>query len=243
MARRAPTLLLLILASGPAFAASIAGIEPDATLRLDDGQTLKLAGIETPSAPFGTGFGNWPLARMAAAALVPIAGRSVAIEGEPETDRWGRIVAEARLDDGRFVEDLLLAQGLARVMTTPRHRERAAEMLALEAAARAKGLGIWAHRYYAVRPPDGLDHESRQFEIVEGKLGQPDRHGSTLRLPFENADAELTLDRMSLRLFAAQSIDPADWAGRRVRLHGWVRWAGHPVIDVTHPEQVELLDG
>ena len=30
--------------------------------------------------------------------------------------------------------------------------------------------------------------------------------------------------------------------GKRIRVRGWLRSYNGPVIDVTHPEQIELLD-
>jgi hypothetical protein len=41
--------------------------------------------------------------------------------------------------------------------------------------------------------------------------------------------------------FAAAGIDVRALAGRRLRARGFLAWRGGPIIDATHPEQIELL--
>ena len=42
-------------------------------------------------------------------------------------------------------------------------------------------------------------------------------------------------------LFAAEGIDPLGLAGRTVRVRGWVDVLNGPMIEVTHPEQIEVV--
>ena len=44
-----------------------------------------------------------------------------------------------------------------------------------------------------------------------------------------------------LPLFREDGIDPLSLKGATVRLRGWVRFDARPMIDLTHPEQIELL--
>jgi micrococcal nuclease len=49
------------------------------------------------------------------------------------------------------------------------------------------------------------------------------------------------LPRSALPLFRNGGLDPMSLKGTTVRLRGWVRFDARPMIDVTHPEQIELL--
>ena len=43
----------------------------------------------------------------------------------------------------------------------------------------------------------------------------------------------------ALRVFTMEGIDPAAYEGRRIRVRGWVESWNGPMIEVTHPEQIE----
>jgi micrococcal nuclease len=42
-----------------------------------------------------------------------------------------------------------------------------------------------------------------------------------------------------LRVFAKEGIDVAAYQGRRIRVRGWVESWNGPMIEITHPEQIE----
>lgn len=44
------------------------------------------------------------------------------------------------------------------------------------------------------------------------------------------------------RKFAGSDVDLAMLEGKVIRVRGWVELWNGPVIKVTHPEQIELLD-
>ncbi len=54
-------------------------------------------------------------------------------------------------------------------------------------------------------------------------------------------DFTITISPRNLKSFSDGGIIPKDFAGRRVRVRGWLRWSNGPMIDVTHPEQIEVL--
>ncbi len=235
----------MLLAAQPSLAAetaAVAAVNPDATLLLGDGQIVKLAGIETPVPPPERKPEDWPLSVVAVKALTKAAlGHPLVLSGTQEIDRYDRIVANAETaDDDVWLEEILLKAGLARVQTTPLHRERATDMLALERVARAQRLGLWRQSFYAIRHPGELEHSSGYFELVEGKIGSAVRSRSLLRLRFAGSTDELRFDKAALALFAP--ADPATLQGQMIRVRGWVRWYGSPVIEITHPEQIETLD-
>jgi len=243
------------VAAGPARAAALeagpAGrvvevIDGD-TVILADGREVRLVGIQAPKLPLGRpGVARWPLADEAKAALAALVqGRRVEPRyGGLERDRHGRHLAHLYRDDSLWIQGALLRRGLARVYSFVDNRALIADMLAIEREARAAGRGIWSDPFYAVRSADEAAEAIGGFALVEGRVLAADIAGGRGYLNFGEdweTDFTIALERPALRLLEQTGIGIRDLAGRRVRVRGWVEsWDG-PRVEVTHPEQIELL--
>lgn len=237
-------------ALGLAFAAgaeAVSVIDGD-TLVLADGREIRLVGLQAPKLPLGrAGFEAWPLSAEAKARLEALAlGRHLDLGfGGRRGDRHGRVLAHLFDADGRWIQGELLASGLARVYSFADNRAAVAEMLALEREARAAGRGIWGDSFYAVRSAEAAGDWLGGFELVEGRVLAVGRGGGAAFLNFAEdwrQDFTLVLDRAAQKLFAAEGIALDGFAGRRVRVRGWLESYNGPMIEVTHPEQIELLE-
>jgi hypothetical protein len=138
-----------------------------------------------------------------------------------------------------------LLHNTARVHSYADNRALVGEMLAIEEEARQARRGLWRDPFYAVRRAEEAGRFVESFQPVEGTVvdiaqvkGQiflnfaPDWHSAfTAHLP-----------RDALPLFKEVRLDPLSLKGATVRLRGWVRFDARPMIDVTHPEQIELLN-
>jgi hypothetical protein len=143
----------------------------------------------------------------------------------------------------------MLEAGLARVYSFPDNRFCLGELYAAEAKARADGRGLWAHPFYqlrrADRPADLLklvDH----YELVEGRVLTADRAGARVYLNFGRhwkSDFTIVIDRLGQKLFRGAKIDPQIYEGKLIRVRGWIENRDGPRIEVTHPEQIEVLSG
>lgn len=60
-----------------------------------------------------------------------------------DTDRFDRLLRYAWLDDGRLVNEVLVAEGLADAVRFPPDTSRSGQLEAAESRARANRLGIW----------------------------------------------------------------------------------------------------
>jgi micrococcal nuclease len=222
---------------------SVAKILDGGTILLEDGKTIRLAGIEVPLPPLGHAADTlWVWDEAARSALETLVdGHQVTIrDALPTPDRYGRIIAQVVRDDGLWLEGDLIAQGAVRVQATPETAGLEPAMLQREAAARRDGLGLWQARFYDIRAPGALDHESGSFQIVEAVIRKAeDRHGVIWLDLGENAAARL--ERPARQKFKSAGLDPLTLAGQKLRLRGWVEWQGRPVLELTHPEAVELL--
>ena len=252
--------LLMLMAAAPVERLRVAAVVDGDTLELEDGRRLRLAGIEAAKPP-SNGLGNeadpgrrWPLAEAATAALKELAlGRELTIReegrGDVHTDRHGRLVAQVMRDDGLWLQGEMLARGHARVHTQPDTRALAREMLAVEAKARAAERGIWRTRAYAVRPaaePDALRRDRDSFQVVEGRVLRVTKAGNEAYLDFGEdwrTDVTVHIARGPLRDVQKAGIDPLSYEGRTVRVRGWVGLRNGPMIEITHPEQIERVEG
>lgn len=216
------------------------------TIDLEDGLRVRLAGIQAP-APARDSRPAWPLAVDAASETGALClGRSVTLHyGDDRRDRWQRALAHVLLDDGTWVQGHLLQRGFARVYTWPRTSTGARRMLDLERTARANRRGIWAERFYRIRNPSETWGDLDSWQIVEGRVVDAATVRGTGYLNFGldwRNDFTFRLEPDARRAFRKAGVDLADLAGLRVRGRGWVYPTNGPMIDLTHPAQLEILE-
>ena len=218
------------------------------TLVLEDGRQVRLVGIQAPKLRLGRpGFEAWPLAGEAKAALEALGlGKRLELSyGGRRTDRHGRVLAHLHDSGGRWLQGELLRRGLARVYSFRDNRALVAEMLALEGEARAAGRGIWGHPFYALRTADEAEAFVGGFQLVVGRVldAAVVRGRTYLNFgPDWRTDFTATIAPRDRRVFAAAGVDLTALEGRRVRVRGWLRSYNGPMIEVTHPEQIEVLE-
>ena len=259
MRRLAPLLLVCLVAVAAVVADAAAGLVDGGealvvevvdgdTVVLDSGDELRLVGIQAPKLPLGRpDFTPWPLAAEAKAALeaLVLERRVTLAYGGRRVDRYSRLLAHLTRDDGVWIQGELLRRGFARVYSFRDNRARVAEMLALEREARAAARGIWAHPYYAVRSGDKARNVPLDsFELVEGRvLAAAVVKGRTYLNFGDNwrTDFTASVAPRDRRLFEREGHDLMALEGRSVRVRGWVRLRNGPMIELTHPEQIEVL--
>lgn len=224
------------------------------TVVLDSGQVVRLIGTQAPKLPLGRdGFVAWPLASEAKAELKRLAlNKQVRLGyGGEEIDRYDRALAHLFVEDGEgapvWAQLHMVQQGLARVYSFPDNRQCLDQLFAGEAQARVERLGIWADPYYSVRAadrPSQLLERAGNYELVEGRVLLADRSGSRIYLNFGRfwkEDFTVVIEAPALRLFSQDGLDPLTLDGALVRVRGWVDDRDGPRIEVTHPEQIEVL--
>ncbi|MEE8332472.1 MAG: thermonuclease family protein [Alphaproteobacteria bacterium] len=217
------------------------------TLVLKGGVEVRLVGIQAPKLPLGRrSFKAWPLAPEAKAVLSRLTlGKQLALwYGGRKSDRHGRLLAHLTTPEGKWVQGELLGAGMARVYSFPDNRARVDEMLALERAARDGRRGIWAHRYYRILTPDSLALHIGTFQIVEARVLAVALVRGRAYLNFGpdwRTDFTVSIARGKLRR-GWRGADPGKlYKGKRLRVRGWLKSFNGPMIEATHPEQIELL--
>ena len=220
------------------------------TVRLDDGNTVRLVGIQAPEMAWpGSDSEPQPFASQAREALVALAlDRRVGLAygGGQRRDRWDRLLAHlVRTNDGCWLQGALLEAGLALVYSFRDNRAAVPAMLAHERRARERRRGLWAEPFYRVRAAEEADETLQGFHLVEGVV----RRVAVVRgrgyLNFGadwRTDFTISIAPRDLPLFEAEGLAIGDYAGRLVRVRGWVRSFNGPMIEATHPEQIEIVE-
>lgn len=218
------------------------------TVVLDDGREVRFVGIQAPKLPLGRpNFRKWPFADAAKAAVAErAANRRVTLYfGGRETDRYGRALAHLVTEDDIWLQGDLLMRGLARVYSFADNRALVPEMLELEAAARRARRGIWRLDWYAVTPQQDAARRIGEFALIEGRVMATAivrGRGFVNFGPDYRTDFTASIAPRDLRVFAREGIDIARYEGRTLRIRGWVKSYNGPMIEVTHPEQIEELE-
>lgn len=217
------------------------------TVRLDTGRQVRLVGIQAPKLPLGRpGFEKWPLADEAKLALEDLVlGKPVTLAfGGQKVDRYNRFLAHLFLPDGTWIQQRLLAAGYARVYSFPDNRALVPEMLRSETRARHAGNGIWTLPYYVVLDPDASAEHLERFALVEGRVREAAQIRGRTYLNFGadwKTDFTIAVAPKHWKRFQAAGISHEDYQGRKIRVRGWLKSRNGPMIDVTHPEQIEVL--
>lgn len=224
------------------------------TLLLDDGRRVLLDALDVPSTS--------PQAQTAAQNFLAASatGRAVTLKGEAAPDRHGRIRAfayvDAKASDTKdsgakglegSLQHAMLAQGLARVAARAGRVACATELLIRERQAREARLGLWAEPGNAVQradDPSAVRGLRGQLTLVEGRVLSVRESSGTIYVNFGrrwSEDFTVTVAKRNERTFAAAGLELKRLERTTIRVRGWVEERGGPWIEVTRPEQIEVV--
>jgi micrococcal nuclease len=235
----------------PPESAMVAAVIDGDTIQLAGGTVLRLAGIEAPKRDLVPG--DDALAGLeggSTGALKDLVGaRPITLRLDAGTrDRYGRRLAHAFNSDGVWLQAALVAAGQSRVRGDGRNRVGLGTLLGLEARARDSRQGLWRHWAFAVRAADDpqLERLTGTFQIVEGRVFAAAVVKGTGFINFgadRHTDLTLVLKKPALDLGGPAMMDLSWLALKPIRCRGWLDSYHGPRIDVSHPEQIEVLGG
>ncbi len=220
-------------------------------LVLDDARVIRLAGIRFPRfAQHGGVQVNTGM--VIRETLVQHAlGKKVKVRhAGSKTDRYGRHLAFIEIGDQAGAVSLqrkLVEMGLAQVDTPIEARQCAAPLLIEEDKARLAGAGFWAQGLFAIRnAADGamLRGLIGTFQIVQGVVADTTESRGAVTLTFgagQKSAFSVLVDARTGKLFTPPALGAAKLKGRSIRVRGWLIYRNGPSMQITHPEQLELL--
>lgn len=238
----------------PGETAEVSSVLDGETLALEDGREVRLLGIQAPAPPPDwEGPEPWPFAAKAKEALAAqVEGGTVDLRFDTRRqDRHGHVLAHVFRDqDGKrvWVQEALVAEGLARVAALPDLGACLRPLLTAEAQARTDRRGLWRSLTYQVRDahdPKRLGHLRHSYQLVEGTVHGIGEGRKLVYVNFAEdwrSDFTVTITRKRLPALEAAGLDLASLPGKRIRVRGWVEWWNGPMIAISHPEEIEVLD-
>lgn len=224
------------------------------TVVLDDGAEVRLINVVSPRRPLWLKAERaWPYADRAERALEAlVSGRQVQVFHDgPKRDRYGRLLGHlyvVRDDQPLWVQGALVEHGHARVQSTAETRACVQALLELERAARERHVGLWRSKFYQVRQAlsrDDIAKLKNAFAVIEGRVHKHARVGPRSFLNFEEDwahDFTVIVRQRARRLFENSEIALEKLEGTGIRVRGWVSYYNGPMIEVSHPEQIELMN-
>ncbi|MBL1419636.1 MAG: thermonuclease family protein [Alphaproteobacteria bacterium] len=255
---------LYLLAGGHAYAScnltqggsdKIIQVVDGDTVILSSGKQVRMVGTQAPKLTLNRkNFIDWPLADTAKIELENIVlGKQVTLKyGGLKTDRHRRILAHLFIkgDNGQdiWLQEHMLKQGLARTYSFKDNRSCITELLTAENSARVTNKNIWAHEYYNIIHATDLktlDQKHGTYQLIEGKLLKFEYRYGQLYFNFgQNYRTDFTINvpKRHRMAFAQSNLDFKNMVGKTIRVRGWLEKRGGPMIEATHPEQLEFLD-
>jgi endonuclease YncB( thermonuclease family) len=232
--------------------AEVARVIDGRSFILADGREVRLAAIET-LLPIP---GDEDEARVAAALAAKstldmlLAHRKVDLSvAGSGSDRYGRLTAWVFINPssgGGLVQRELVAAGHVLVSPIPASPCRA-YLQAAEHEARSRGFGLWGEPYSVVKkaddPADVLADQGR-FAVVEGNVRSVRESAGIIYINFGQHRSDrftATLLKRNEGAFTGAGVTPKALAGRTIDVRGWIEERGGPAVEVTRPEQIEII--
>ena len=188
------------------------------TLRLVDGRSVRLIGLNTPemAGKGRTAEAIADTARKRLQALVAASGERVALQvGRQGKDHYGRTLAHAYDTRGRNLEAQLLSEGLGYFVAVAPNLDLVACHQAAERSARHSRLGLWRHS-----PVQGVKQlSSAGFALIRGRVERVERNAGGLWLEMGDS-LVLHVARRALGNFDLPAVQALE--GRTVEARGWL---------------------
>ena len=212
------------------------------TLRTDEGELLRLAGLAGPELdPFQDRRGVRALTDMAPGLVIdlPEAGAM---------DRYGRRLVQVWLPDRRWLNGMLVHEGLARVSGLQAvNGEKLRKLLLLEREARLARRGRWGEADgFRIIPAEPFQARTGRFMLVQGRILDVAPRSKFTYLNFGpdwRKDFTIGIPKNRLKNFQRAGLDPEDLKGREILVRGWVEWRNGPFILLENPLLLQLPRG
>ncbi|WP_419539974.1 thermonuclease family protein [Methylobacterium oryzae] len=216
-------------AAGPARDEVVAGIGPRGEIRLVSGLRAVPDSLRWPDAP--------EAASAAQAWLEARRGARVTVVPRGLPDRWDRVRADLlSAEDGADLAGGLIGAGLAYADANEADSLCRPGLRLVEAAARARGLGLWGAAVPAAQDGPALRARAGHFVVVEGRIRHVGERGARTYLDFAARGTDgltVTVSKRTWRMMRARGLSAASLEGRRVRVRGLLEVRRGPTVEVA----------
>ncbi|WP_022728313.1 thermonuclease family protein [Fodinicurvata sediminis] len=224
-------------------------MQSDFTLELASGDSVLLAGVLPPQTVLEPGAEMTALQEEALAFLSRATkGKSLnLISTEITHDRHGRRLAQV-FQAGTpelWLQGHLVREGLAIVHGGPARRTMQTDLLALENQARLAKRGLWRLAELQPLSPHRANEAIGRWRLIEGQVQDTAAIRGRGYINFGadwREDFTIYLNPERLAEFEETSGPLDRLQGRRLRVRGWLVSYNGPMIELSYPEQIEVLE-
>jgi endonuclease YncB( thermonuclease family) len=233
--------------AGPLQVVEVQRVVDGDTLRLLDGRSVRLIGLNSPElgrqGRAAEAFAE--SARRRLAELVAASDGRVGLRlGRESRDRYGRVLAHAYDARGHNLEAQLLAEGLGYLVAIPPNLALLECQRAAERAARGARAGLW--RREPLLSPQQLAHSG--FALVRGRVERVERNGGGLWLELDGPlvlrvapSALRHFDSLRLQRLVGQRVEARGWVVDRQRRGGVQPGQARWLLPLSHEAMLEVL--
>ena len=215
-------------------------IEDARTVALRDGTRLRLSGIEPAAAFLGDGPDPLPARLAALLADAPVAVRALA----DAPDRHGRVPALVFLASGEFLQERLVAEGVAVAFAAEEDPPCFDDLRAAERVARENRAGAWRNAGpLPANRPDIVATRIGRFAILQGRVLSVGTHYTATWLDFGHnwsSDVTVRIDRAGRQRFGGKAALEA-LAGQKIMVRGYLTESRGPLLEAGSPAAIEIL--
>ncbi len=220
--------------------ATVSQVYDGDTLRLSNGQKVRLIGINTPEMSRNNRTAE-PYAVDAKNALNALFSQNKTIKllyGKEKKDNYGRILAHGFLADDRNIQASLLNLGLARAIAIPPNTRFSTCYQQQELGARCSKSGLW--KKPGIILAKKLKPKNTGYQLLEGQVKKIDRNKQGIWL---NIDNKLTIGIRpeNLALFNDSVINAL--LNQTIIVRGWVNKSNRSTpyyLRIKHPAALQL---
>jgi endonuclease YncB( thermonuclease family) len=232
---------------------TVARVVDGDTLRLSDGRSVRLIGINTPEIG-RKGNRSEPFAEQASEVLSDFLAGSPRLGlqiGQEPQDRYGRLLAHVYLANGENVQSYMLKAGLAAHIVVPPNVRHAACYQAAELLAREQEKAVWGSIYRPIAAKQ-VDRKQRGFRIITGRVSRVGESKRSFWLNFEGRAGEGPREGVAVRI-AREDIQrfdqnqarfqPHTLRGKVITVRGWFyRYKKQLMTRLRHPASLEIAE-
>ncbi len=145
-----------------------------------------------------------------------------------------------------WVQDFLISNGLSWAFSTIDSQKSMPTLKKLEYVARKNDMGFWGAHLYRVKNPREIKDYINSYQIVEGYVLNVTKRRKSIYINFGNnwrTDFTIVFRKDSQKPFIKKykKFDLANLKNLRVKIRGWIEESNGPMIELTHPEQMDIM--
>ncbi len=219
--------------------ATVKSITDGDTIKLTDGSSVRLTGVNCPEKSRGNKAAE-PFALAAKRTLEKLLHnrRAKVIDGQQNRDAYKRRLAYVFTPSGVDVQKELLKNGYCSIVAIPPNLRFIKQYQNAEAFAKRSGKGIWQHDYFRYKNAGELKKTNTGFQFVSGRV----RHvGQSKKDIYLNVSKRFTVRIPKVDWNKYFSGKPRKLKGKRLQVSGWVSHSERGLqMKVQHPAMMKI---